>query len=316
MVDNSAGIVSRHFVPETDFPRLLRLLGETEAVDQTGEDISEETQRELMGLPGHEPTLDRRVVADPNDAERLIAFCLIWHPLNSEVADCYAVVHPTWRRHGIGEHLTGWLLQRASELDVTTARAYANVQLAEANTFLRRRGFHEVSAYTQMRLPADTQVDAPAWPAGYSARHYDPATDFLTWLDACNRSYRGLWGHHEMTEEEMKIWLPDYSFDGAFLLYGPAGDVVGLCRSEISTRLSEQRGHRTGYIDAPGIVAEHRDKNLYLPLLLTGLHWLRAQGQMPIELESWGDSTHTLTAYQQTGFTIIRQEISYRRDLK
>lgn len=43
--------------------------------------------------------------------------------------------------------------------------------------------------------------------------------------------------------------------------------------------------------------------------------WLRAKGAEDIELESWGDAEQTLALYGELGFTIVRQDRTYRRVL-
>ena len=41
-----------------------------------------------------------------------------------------------------------------------------------------------------------------------------------------------------------------------------------------------KNGVPTGYIDAPGIVPQHRRLDLYRALVLTGIAWLHQQGQV------------------------------------
>ena len=83
---------------------------------------------------------------------------------------------------------------------------------------------------------------------------------------------------------------------------------------------SEQRSARnslpTGYTDAPGIVPEQRGQGLYLPLLLTAMRWLRDQNCDFMKLESWSDDQDTLALYHNAGFETLRQETSYRLDVK
>ena len=52
----------RPFDVESDLPRLVRLLSVTESIDQSGEDISEETLRAQLTVPHHNPALDRWVI--------------------------------------------------------------------------------------------------------------------------------------------------------------------------------------------------------------------------------------------------------------
>jgi len=91
--------------------------------------------------------------------------------------------------------------------------------------------------------------------------------------------------------------------------------VAGVGRAELSEQLTAQRGVPTGHIDAPGVVPEYRGAGLYLPLLLTLIHWLLPQGPAALELESWGDEPGTLALYRTLGFSVMKEEVSYRRDV-
>lgn len=98
----------RHFNSETDIPRLARLLTEAELLDASGEDISEATLREQLTWPGHDPSQDRWIVdmQSPFDTDPLlIGFASVLKVPQNVHADITVVVHPQWRREGIGSEL-------------------------------------------------------------------------------------------------------------------------------------------------------------------------------------------------------------------
>jgi ribosomal protein S18 acetylase RimI-like enzyme len=76
-----------------------------------------------------------------------------------------------------------------------------------------------------------------------------------------------------------------------------------------------KNGLPTGYIDAPGIVPQHRRLDLYRALVLSGIGWLREQGQSIIEMESWGDKLEVLKMYRELGFKDIRHRVCYQLEL-
>ena len=302
----------RRFEPE-DIARIVTLLEEAEAVDHSGEDISEEIVRDQLTWTGHDPLLDRWMVEWPDQSDKIIAYSFLWKTPTNRHADITAVVHPAWRERGIGGELLARTLQRAREVQAESVLAYADVKQAAANTFLQQRGFAPVSAYTVMSLAASVRVAAPAWPAeGYVIRPYSEVQDFSMLLQAFNRCYEGLWGHHHLSEDELNAWFPSIDQEGTLLLYAPNGDLVGMCRVEMSKQLSRKYGKPMSYVDSPGIVSEYRDKGLYVPLLQAGVQWLRTREQVDSELESWGDDERTLAQYQKIGFTIARQARIYR----
>jgi len=132
---------------------------------------------------------------------------------------------------------------------------------------------------------------------------------------AMNLSYIPLWGHQEVSEAEMASWLPNFNHQGLFLVFSEKGRVIGISRTEPSPGRSDKNGVPTGYIDAPGIVPQHRRLDLYRALVLTGISWLRAQGCSLVEMESWGDKLEVLKMYRELGFTDVRQRLCYQLTL-
>lgn len=84
-----------------------------------------------------------------------------------------------------------------------------------------------------------------------------------------------------------------------------------LGRQQKSLPFSSTVKVRSGLVDTPGIIPSYREANLYVPLLLSTLHWLAPQSPTTIEMESWGDSTDTLAQYRALGFTPVQEAISY-----
>lgn len=303
----------RHFDANTDVSRLAQLLAEIEAVDHAGEDISIETLQAQLTLPGHDPSQDRWVVTTLDNDEQLIGVGIAWKVPENKHADIYVGVHPTWRKHGIGGVLLQRLIARTQMLQAQDILASTDAQHQDAIDFLHKRAFAPVAAYTVLRLASNVALPQPVWPTGYTIRQYNPADDFPLLLDMYNRAFQGLWGHWEhVSEEYLQGMLTEMNPEGIFLLFTSAGEVVGTCRGEINVQLSERRGKRTGYLDSPGVVPEHRTNNLYLPLLLHAANWVRNQELIDIEMESWGDDPRVLAQYQEVGFEKMQQQGIYR----
>jgi ribosomal protein S18 acetylase RimI-like enzyme len=306
----------RHFEPESDLYRLVRLYAEVEAADHDGKDTGETRLREMLALSGHDPRQDCWVVEAPDETDELIAFSGVWKAPDSEQADIAGLVHPRWRRKQIGHVLMGRILVRARALGATQVNVYIESRNQPSTAFLREHRFLSVGAYTRLRAPGTIPVDAPAWPPGFEVRTYDAVQKLPLLTDALNSSYDGLWGHSSVTEEQVAHSLPEWSPEGILMLFDTGGQVAGVCRTEIGRQLSAQRGEPTGYIDAPGIIPWRRLQRLYLPLLLAALQHLRAQSPAAIEMESWGDDDQNLELYQRAGFDIARQSVLYRLNLR
>lgn len=305
----SASYASRPFAAEDDLARLMRLMMAVEAADRDGEDWSEETLRGHLTLPGHDPSRDRWVAVAPDDPDTLLGWGFVWVAPGETLATLSGATHPAWRGKGIGGRLMDLALDRARELGATRAGAYAGSRNETAGAFLRRRGFAAASANTLLRIAGDVPLADPILPPGYTLRAYAGNPDSAMFQRAVNRCYEGLWGHHTASAEVVAQWLPALDPAGIFFLIGPDGDVAGTVRAE-------RYGEPVGYVDAPGVVPEHRGDGLHVPLLLVAVQRLREHSPSAIELESWGDTPETLAQYETLGFTVVRQAVAYERDIE
>ena len=77
----------------------------------------------------------------------------------------------------------------------------------------------------------------------------------------------------------------------------------GLCRVDMADRA----------IDAPGVVPEARSPERYAQLVLGACALL---GPGPATIESWGDPSATIAAYEGLGFRIEDRLQGWRRSLR
>jgi len=316
MTLNINNLPIRSFSPSQDIPRLLSLYAAVEAADQEGTEFSEQTLLSQQNLPGHNPALDRWVIDSPDRSASLIASAVIILPPGSETADANIIVHPGWRNLGVGNILLSRVIERARHLKAGSVQIFTDSLHMDAPDFLKMQGFVQKGAYTELRLFEDIQLPPIIWPFGYTMRSYRDVNELSILTQAMNLSYIPLWGHREVSESEMASWLPDFNLDGIFLVFSEKGRVVGISRTEPSVERSKKNGKPTGYIDAPGIVPQHRRLDLFRALVLTGIRWLRQQGYPLVEMESWGDKLEVLKMYRELGFKDVRQLVSYELLLK
>ena len=301
----------RSFSPTDDIPALLHLRSEAEAVDQEGNLADEEALRAQLRLPGHDPSLDRWVIPDPGNPAVLIGSALVWLPPDSKTVKLNILIHPSWRRQGLGSQLYDRVVARSRALGGQIIQAYVNTKNPSAEAFLCNKGFEREGAYHEMRQAMPSRLPSPVWPYGYQVRTYAEVQDVTTLTYAMNVCYEGLWGHQEVSEEQMASWLPEFNQQGLFLVYSPSGKTVGISRVEPNAERSARNGAPTGYIDAPGLHHHHRRMDLYRALLMTGIHWLKDQGQEIIEMESWGEKQEIVNLYNDLGFNTFRSLVSY-----
>ena len=139
-------------------------------------------------------------------------------------------------------------------------------------------------------------------------------------LEVIHRSYTDTWGHAEndqaTTEAHVLEWLTGADPSGIFLAFASEGSVAGFCRAIPALSPQElEDSDLTDEVEQPGVVPEHRHQELYRPLVLTALHWLRSQGRHAVMLQSWGDDEQTIASYQEIGWIPMQRWLAYRYDL-
>ncbi len=308
-------ILIRPFSPDQDFLQLSNLYAAVEAEDHSGLELSENALRAQSELPGYDPARNRWVVDAPDGTAAIIASGVVSIAPGSNLAEANILVHPAWRQLGVGSALLYRVLDRSRELEAGAVQIYTNSGIPAGPHFLQKHGFIPQGAYTELRLVEGVRLPPVIWPFGYTMRSYAEVQSLSTLTEAMNLCYIPLWGHHQVSDNEMASWLPNFNQQGLFLVFSEKGRVIGISRVEPSAERTRKNGLPTGYIDAPGIVPQHRRLDLFRALVLTGIRWLYDQGITLIEMESWGDKLEVLKMYRELGFTDIRQQVCYQMNL-
>ncbi len=293
---------------------------EVEAVDQTGESFSEAKLRLYLSAPEHNPETDRWVIERPGDSGALIAHAGLYLPSpvdNRRVADSAILVHPAWRRRGLGSKLAAHLEKRLTEgPDIRTLRTYPDPRQEGAKAFAGLWSLSPNLAGAYTRLSAEiTEISLePELPKGFTLLNYRAVDNLATVVEAMNRSYAGLYGHRTTSEAEFGPLLAGMDWDGFFLLFDPEGRVAGGVSAEVDP-VTEQHGTSTGHLGSPGVVHEYRSAELYKALLLRGVAYLKARGVVLADLETQGDDPATIHVYEGLGFKVCAEALAYSKDL-
>ncbi|MFD9705387.1 GNAT family N-acetyltransferase [Lentzea sp. NPDC059081] len=242
------------------------------------------------------------------------------NPVGAHRVRLDGVVHPEFRRRGIGSLLMQRLISTAREVHralhpamplvvcamVETCSA-SHVALVEKLGFTADRHFHTLEVALGESL---AQVPVPA---GYEVVPYSPARDEEVRL-ASNEAFTGHWGSVDRSPQEWAESFTDsarFAPDTSFLALND-GAVVAFVLSRHQRAVEETTGVRELWIGDVGTLAGHRGRGVASALLSRTLTRGRAQGYQRAGLSvDAANSTGALGVYERAGFGMARTVVDY-----
>ena len=280
--------------PTEDFPALVELIN-LSAQEETEElATTEEEQRSLAELPGHDPEKDTWVAVAADDT--FLGYADVWRPPETSGATLSLTVHSEYRQQGIGRALLEQAQTRARDLGATALEVYAAPEDPRTLEWLKARGFSLGGAYRSMTAELG-DVPNPALPTGFTLHTFEEVWNETVLANAIEQGHAGLFGHNAVTEAGLETLLEAFDFENILLLFDAEGEVAGYCKF---APLEEGEG----YLDAPGVVPEQRRPELYRALATAALQQLQVQECDFVTLESWGDSDEVIEVYRGLGFDL------------
>jgi mycothiol synthase len=227
-------------------------------------------------------------------------------------ASCEFVVHPSYRRQGVGRALLGRAVESAREhharrLDVWAYNdTHASQRMAESMGFsVARRLLH---LHRHMRaVPAVEPVP------GATLRAVRPGIDDEAWLALNNRIFAGHPENGQWTLEDLRSRMAQPWFNPAdVLMLEVDGALAGFCWLKIEERPGEGR---VGEIYVIGTSPEARGLGLGRFLLGHALQHLRARGADVAAIYVDESNEAAVALYETSGFHYHHVDVCYSRDL-
>jgi mycothiol synthase len=218
------------------------------------------------------------------------------------------VVHPDYRRHGLGLELVRAL---AAAADGDPIRLWAHGDLPAAALLARAAGFERFRALWQMRRPLGIPLDEPVFPAGTSVRTFRPGQDEDEWLGLNARAFakhpeQGAWTRHDLELREREPW-----FDPAgFFIADRHGTMAGFHWTKVHGAAAAPDS--IGEVYVVGVDPGEQGTGLGRALTLAGLHYLRDRGLAEVMLYVDEDNAPAIRLYEGLGFTRSATDAMYR----
>ncbi|CAN5196051.1 GNAT family N-acetyltransferase [soil metagenome] len=318
----------RRLRPE-DAPAWAELLAAVEAVDATGENLSVEDLDEELADQSVDLTRDSWAVID---GERMVASGVVSG--STEVWDlhtvhAFGVVHPDYRRRGIGRRLLAAQLDRGEELHYERHPTHPgrlsirpSDHVTSAQALPKAAGLEPVRHWFDMERDLRQDVP-PRRTLGDPLRlaPFTPARDEDV-RRAHNAAFRDHYGSTERDPGEWKQWFTgsrNFRAELSFLvLAGPGDDaeIAGYLLGYFYDADFAVHGYREGWIGQLGTLPAWRGRGVASALLTEALASYREAGyeQAALDVDS-ANASGALGLYERAGFVVTRSATSWVRDL-
>ncbi|KUI11524.1 mycothiol synthase [Mycobacterium sp. GA-1285] len=225
-----------------------------------------------------------------------------------ESAMAEAVVHPRFRRRGVGAALVRVGLAEGGD----GARVWAHGNLEAARATAASLGLTVVRELLQMRRPLTGLPPTPT-PDGVRITTYSGPADDAALLRVNNAAFvwhpeQGGWTEDDIAERRGESWFDP---DGLFLAVDEdTGDVLGFHWTKI-------HGADLGEVYVVGVDPAAQGRGLGGVLTLTGLHHLAerlsASPNPVVMLYVEGDNSAAVSTYRKLGFEVFAVDTAYAR---
>jgi mycothiol synthase len=308
---------------EADLPTLVRLINEADAVDRLERGTSLEEQRENFGLPDYHP--EENVFVAQDDKGRMVGYGSLYLERGEAESICSTngVVHPYWRRQGIGRRLLERLWEQARERkgEIKSGMVYFDGEAlsSERGQIALFEGFEMrvVRHFVIMIYQPLDQIAEPRFPPGIAVRTWRRGEDDEAVLEVFNEAFADHWGFVPVRRENWLYWIGSSQIRPELALLAMSGDeIAGFCLCHIDEERISRLGRKEGYVNSLAVRRPYRRRGLGRALLLAGLHLLKEEGMesatLDVDAASLIDATRL---YEGVGFREQKRYILYRREM-
>ena len=310
-----------------DLPALVALINEADEIDQMERATTLEQMEHEMSFPDYFAATDC-FLAWHNG--RLVGYAdlLLVTEESSPEATVYTwgLVHPEWRRQGLGRRLMDRLYQRATERLVEVKDKPVHFQGSardieqDRQTLFESLGMERVRYFVNLARPINNGLPPVELPAGYRLRTFDRARDAEAVWRVDNAAFQDHWGFNGFPLDAFRHWIeePHFRPELWFLAEEEAtGEIVGLGLNKIDPDWITQTGRQEGYINTLGVLREHRKKGLGTALLAQSLRTLRQAGMEAAHLHADAENlTGAVRLYERLGFKLRKTSMAYRKEMR
>jgi len=296
----------------TDIEGIARLHRAAEPFDRSGRLGDAIALRKRWSRPGNQPEAECLVA---EALGKVVGYAYRFTVAGSAQCQVDGVVHPAWRRQGIGRQL---LARTAEDARLSGAQSLdlrvRDDELA-ALAFCQAVGLRAVRVWHRQWLEP-LRLSPFTFPAGYSWRQYRPRHDDAAYVKLVNETLGDHWGLGPITHENLASLVGQPGFEPANILFAIQGqEIVGVSALRLVARQVAGRDSTVAHIGPVGVQAAHRGLGLAHALLAASLRHCRRRRIQAAELDVDETNAPAIHVYQDCGFETLFRILWYRQEL-
>ena len=220
-------------------------------------------------------------------------------------------VLPIHRRRGVGRQLLDTVMERTSDLGLSTLHIQVSVHSRGGRFLLEDSGFYAVRRYWRLCAGLDG-VEGPEPPPAFSIRPFELGRDEAALTELQNEAFCESWGFSPNTVQEIaaRVRLRSWEPEGILLLQ----DGGRLCGYNWTHRPAE-RGAQGGIIGMTGVHPDYRRRGLGRIMVSAGMSYLREMGAEEVRLEVDHSNKPARELYLSLGFDLAEETVWYELNL-
>ena len=314
-----------HLTPDevVEVLELARAAGDTDGAYPLSEHVVLHVRR-----GGDEPAIHLFIREDG----RLVGYAHVDTTDRIEGSSAELVVHPMFRRRGLGRALVIAATQAATQAATESSagssagvpsgpggpvppgrlRLWAHGDHPSASALALSLGFHRARVLYQMRRSLFAPLEIPELPAGVTLRSFQPGRDEQEWVALNARAFADLPDQGRWTLKDLLVRMAEPWFDPAgFLLAERASKLIGFHW----TKVHGDRAHQhdaIGEVYVLGVDPAAHGAGLGRALTLAGLRYLRGRGLDQAMLYVDEANERAIALYQKMGFARWSTDVSFQ----
>ena len=297
----------------TDVEGIARVHRAAEPVDRAGRICDAIALAQRFRQPGVR-TEEECLVAVAGGALVGYGLCLRVGESDQYMAD--GVVHPAWRRRGVGRALLERMLAGARQAGASCLDLRAREDESAALGLARALGFERVRVWERMWLEP-LRVPAFGFPAGYGWRNLRPQRDQAAYVELVNETLADHWGVGPITVERVAFQVSQPSFRPGDIIFAThQGEIVGVSAARMLERRIGSRLLSVAHLGPVGVRAGHRGLGLGHALVAATLRHARRRQIQAAELDVDETNAVAIHVYEDCGFERQFRILWYRRHLR